>query len=290
MRTTPIPAPPAPRSPPRSRTDRSWLDPAEVETVLDAYRIPRPQSRLAADPDEAAAAAAALGFPVALKIRSPDIIHKSDVGGIALGLGDAGAVRDAAAAMLARIGSAMPASAARRVPRAADGRDGRLPSSCSPGIADDPVFGPVILFGQGGTAVEIIDDSAVALPPLNLLLARAQMTRTRVWRLLQGYRDKPPAAVDAIADVLIRLGRLAAEHPEIRELDINPLLADPTGVIALDARIRVAPAPSGASASRDRALPERAGGHRRGCATAPKSICARSGPRTSRCCTISSPI
>ena len=128
------------------------------------------------------------------------------------------------------------------------------------GIADDPVFGPVILFGQGGTAVELIDDSAVALPPLNPLLAHAQMARTRIWRLLQGYCDKPPAAVDAVADVLIRLGRLAAEHPEVREFDINPLLADPTGVIALDARIRVAPAPVRSLPSGDRALPERAGG------------------------------
>jgi acetyltransferase len=224
---------------------RSWLDPAEVESVLDAYHIPRPQSRLAANPDEAAMEAAALGFPVALKIRSPDIIHKSDVDGIALGLGDAGAVREAAAAMLARIGKAHPQTRL-------DGflvqhmvaTSGRI--ELLAGIADDPVFGPVILFGQGGTAAEVIDDSAVALPPLNLLLARAQMTRTRVWRLLQGWRDKPPAAIDAIAELLIRLGRLAAEHPEIRELDINPLLADTAGVIALDARIRVAPAPSGA--------------------------------------------
>jgi acetyltransferase len=226
--------------------NRSWLDPAEVETVLDAYCIPRPRSRLAANPDEAAAAGAVLGFPVALKIRSPDIIHKSDVGGIALGLGDAGAVREGAAAMLARVGKTRPQARL----------DGFLVQRMVPtgtsiellaGIADDPVFGPVVLFGHGGTAVEIIDDSAVALPPLNPLLARAQMTGTRVWRLLQGYRDKPPAAVDAIADVLIRLGRLAAEHPEVRELDINPLLADPNGVVALDARIRVAPAPSGAS-------------------------------------------
>ena len=108
-------------------------------------------------------------------------------------------------------------------------------------------FGPVILFGQGGTAVEIIDDTAVALPPLNPLLARAQIARTRIWRLLQGYRDKPPAAVDAVADVLIRLGQIAAEHPEIRELDINPLLADPAGAIAVDARVRVMPAGAGAS-------------------------------------------
>ena len=126
--------------------------------------------------------------------------------------------------------------------------------SCSRAFPDDAVFGPVIVFGQGGTAVEIIDDTAVGLPPLNSLLARAQMTRTRVWRLLQGYRETPPAALDAIADILIRLGELAAEHPEVRELEINPLLADASGVIALDARIRVAPAPSGASRSGDRAL------------------------------------
>jgi acetyltransferase len=110
------------------------------------------------------------------------------------------------------------------------------------GLSDDPVFGPVVVFGQGGTAVEIVKDSAVALPPLNPLLARAQMTLTRVWRLLQAHRGKPEAAIDAIAEVLIRLGQLAADHPEIRELDINPLLADAAGVVAVDARIRIAPA------------------------------------------------
>src|SRR5206468_8690097 len=102
------------------------------------------------------------------------------------------------------------------------------------GLADDAVFGPVVVFGQGGTAVEIVDDNAIALPPLNALLARAQMMRTRVWRLLQGYRGLRPVALDAVAEVLIRIGQLAAERPEIRELDINPLLADATGVIALD--------------------------------------------------------
>jgi acetyltransferase len=110
------------------------------------------------------------------------------------------------------------------------------------GLAVDPVFGPVVVFGQGGTAVEVIDDSAVGLAPLNPLLARAQMMRTRVWRLLQPYRGNPPAAIDAIGEVLIGIGQLAAEHPEISELDINPLLADAEGVIAIDARIRVAPA------------------------------------------------
>ncbi|HEV8680298.1 MAG TPA: bifunctional acetate--CoA ligase family protein/GNAT family N-acetyltransferase, partial [Stellaceae bacterium] len=220
---------------------RDWLDAAEVETVLAAYRIPLPAALQAADPEEAAAAATAIGFPVALKIRSPDISHKSDVGGIALGLGDAAAVREAAAMLIERVGKALPAARL-------DGfllqemvrRAGAI--ELLAGLSEDAVFGPVVVFGQGGTAVEVVDDSAIALPPLNPLLARAQMMHTRVWRLLQGYRDRPAAAVDAIAEVLIRLGQLAAEHPEIRELDINPLLADARGVIAIDARIRVASA------------------------------------------------
>jgi acetyltransferase len=219
---------------------RSWLDAAEVEAVLAAYRIPLPASRQAADPGEAAAAADAIGFPVALKIRSPDITHKSDVGGIALDLGDAAAVRRAAAVLTLRVRKAQPAA---RLDGFLVQQMVRRPGAIEllAGLAEDPVFGPVVVFGQGGTAVEIIDDSAVGLPPLNPLLARTQMTRTRVWRLLQAYRDRPAAAIDAIGEVLIGLGQLAAEHPEIRELDINPLLADTDGVIAIDARIRVAP-------------------------------------------------
>jgi acetyltransferase len=110
------------------------------------------------------------------------------------------------------------------------------------GVIEDPTFGPVVMFGQGGTAVELLHDTTLELPPLNAALARAQMARTRVWRLLQGYRGQPPAAIDAIADTLIRVAQLAADHPEIRELDINPLLADQKGVLALDVRISVAPA------------------------------------------------
>ena len=227
---------------------RSWLDAGEVEAVLAAYRIPLPAARHAADPEAAAAAAASIGFPVALKIRSPDIPHKSDVGGIALGLGDADAVRSAAAALIERVRKAKPAARLDGVlVQQMVSRPGA--TELLAGLADDPVFGPVVVFGQGGTAVEIIDDSAVALPPLNSLLARAQMSQTRVWRLLQPYRFRPAAAIDAIGEVLIGLGQLAAGHPEIRELDINPLLADAAGVIALDARIRVAPA-RGAGADR----------------------------------------
>jgi acetyltransferase len=221
---------------------RTWLDAPAVEAVLTAYGIGLAAARPVDDAEAAVAAAAALGFPVVLKIRSADIQHKSDIGGVALDLADAAAVRAAAAALLGRLRQARPTARL----------DGflvqpmvRRPGAVEllAGLAEDPVFGPVVVFGQGGAAVEIIDDTAIGLPPLNPLLARAQMSRTRVWRLLQGYRSKPPAAIDAIADVLIRLGLMAADLPEIRELDINPLLADAAGVVALDARIRVAPAP-----------------------------------------------
>ena len=109
------------------------------------------------------------------------------------------------------------------------------------GLVEDPVFGPLVAFGEGGTAVEVVNDISLELPPLNGLLARRLMARTRVWRLLQGYRGKSPANIEAIVEVLIRLGQLAADHPEIRELDINPLLADAAGIVALDARLRIAP-------------------------------------------------
>ena len=109
------------------------------------------------------------------------------------------------------------------------------------GIADDPTFGPVIVFGRGGTAVEVISDKALALPPLDLKLARELIARTRVSRVLKAYRDVPAADENAIALVLVKLAQLAADLPEVRELDLNPMLADETGVIAVDARVAVAP-------------------------------------------------
>jgi acetyltransferase len=108
------------------------------------------------------------------------------------------------------------------------------------GVTTDPVFGPIILFGQGGIAVEVTADHAVALPPLNMLLARELVSRTRVSRLLAGYRNRPPADIDAVCHTLVQVSHLVADLPELAELDINPLLADSRGVIALDARVRVA--------------------------------------------------
>src|SRR5205085_1944005 len=110
------------------------------------------------------------------------------------------------------------------------------------GMSVDPTFGPLMMFGAGGTAVEVLRDTAHALPPLDLNLARDLMRQTRVWRLLQGYRNCPPVDIDKVAVVLVRLSYLVARHPEIREIDINPLIADDKEVIALDARVRVADA------------------------------------------------
>ncbi|HEV8027989.1 MAG TPA: bifunctional acetate--CoA ligase family protein/GNAT family N-acetyltransferase [Stellaceae bacterium] len=218
-----------------------WLAAEDAAAVLGAYGIPLPASLVVADAAGAADAASAIGFPVALKIRSPDLTHKSDVGGVVLNLGTAEGVRTEATLMLERVKAAQPrARIDGFLVQAMVQRPGALELIL--GLIDDPTFGPVVMFGQGGTAVELLHDTTLELPPLNAALARAQMARTGVWRLLQGYRGQPPAAIDAIADTLIRVAQLAADHPEIRELDINPLLADQKGVLALDARIGVAPA------------------------------------------------
>jgi acetyltransferase len=219
----------------------TWLAAEQVSAVLGAYGIPLPQSRIAADAESAAAAAQAIGFPVALKIRSPDLTHKSDVGGVVLNLGTTERVRAEAAAMVARVKAAAPAARlegflVQEMVRRPGARELIV------GLLDDDVFGPVVMFGEGGIAVELLRDTTLELPPLNDTLARAQMARTRVFRLLQGYRGQPAANLAAIQSVLIRVAQLAADCPEIRELDINPLLADAQGVIAVDARIQVASA------------------------------------------------
>ena len=219
-----------------------------------------------------------IGFPVALKILSPDITHKSDVGGVALDLGSIDELYAAVVAMLGRCRARRPDARIEgfTIQRMVK-RSGAV--ELIVGLATDPTFGPVVLFGQGGTAVELIGDRAVALPPLNHKLAHELIARTRIARLLAGHRERPPVALDAVAQTLVRIAQLAADHGEIVELDVNPLLADPHGVLALDARMRVAPATaSRRRALRDPALSEGAGRApraRRRC----KYCCGPSGPR-----------
>ena len=222
---------------------KSWLDSAETSAILAAYGLPTVANHFALDPDQAASVAATVGFPIALKIRSPHITHKSDVGGVVLDLSNADRVQREATAMLERVKAMHPEAHLDGFlvqPMVHRARAMEL----LVGLVEDATFGPLVAFGHGGTAVEVWRDTSLELPPLNELLARRLMARTRVWRLLQGYRGNPPANIDAIAEVLIRLGQLAADLPAIRELDINPLLADAAGVIAVDARLRIAPAAS----------------------------------------------
>ncbi|HTY93261.1 MAG TPA: acetate--CoA ligase family protein [Steroidobacteraceae bacterium] len=219
---------------------QTWLGEPEAKAVLAAYAIPVVETRIAADAGEAVRLAGALGFPVALKILSPDITHKSDVGGVALDIESPSALEEAAGAMLRRCRERQPAARLRgftvqrmvRRPRAHE---------LITGITTDPTFGPVILFGQGGVSVEAVNDKAVALASIDRAQALELIGRTRVSAVLRSHRDRAAADVDAVAQVLLQLARLAADAPEILELDINPLLADAAGVIALDARMRIAP-------------------------------------------------
>jgi acetyltransferase len=226
---------------------REWLSEPEAKALMAACGVPVVATRVtAATADAAAQAAADMGYPVVLKVLSPQISHKTDVGGVALDLEDEPALREAVATMRGRVTRLRPDAQITgftvqtmvRRPRALE---------LIMGTSVDPLFGPVLLFGQGGTAVEVVADRALALPPLNTPLARALVARTRVSRLLQGWRDVPPADLDAVTGVLVALSDLLAAEPRIAEIDINPLLADAQGVLALDARVRVSAAgPAGA--------------------------------------------
>ena len=217
---------------------RERLTEPESKSVLDAFGIPVVATRIARDAEEAEHLALEIGFPVALKILSPDVVHKTDVGGVALDLETRQAVRAAARAMAARLRAR---SASARLEGFTVQAMARRPAARElfAGLASDPVFGPVVLFGQGGIAVEQIGDRALALPPLNLNLARELVGRTHVAKLLAGYRDVPPADADALALALVQVSQIAIDLPEVVELDVNPLLAGPDGVLALDARIRI---------------------------------------------------
>ena len=227
----------------------TWLAPDDVRRVLECYGIPVVRSRFAATPAEAANASEKITLPVALKIVSPDIQHKSDFGGVALDLQSPEAVRSAAEAMLSRIAASAPRA---RISGFTVQEMIRRPKAYEliAGMTLDRQFGPVVLFGQGGTAVEIIADRALALPPLNVTLARELMQQTRIHRQLQGYRDHPPAALDEIARVLVQVSQLACDIDEIAELDLNPLIADSDGAIVVDARIRIDPNPQQPRGSR----------------------------------------
>ncbi len=218
---------------------RWTIDGQDAMAILDAHAIPTAEARIAETPDAAVAAARELGFPVALKILSPDIVHKAAIGGVELSLDTPDAVKVAAETMLAAIGRKKPEAAItgftveRMVVRPGAHEVGI-------GIFEDPVFGPVITFGQGGHEGEVLGDRAVALPPLNMNLAHDLISGTRISRLLQGYGDRPPANIGALCLTLVQVSQMIVDLPELVELDIDPLFVDDTGVLAVDARVRLA--------------------------------------------------
>ena len=216
----------------------SWLAEIEAKALLAAYGVPVVTTQVAANPEEAAAIAAGLNRPVSLKIQAANIRHKSDVGGVALYLETPAVVRENARMMWKRIRTAYPTvqllgftvQPMIHRPHAHE---------LSIEVISDPQFGPVIRFGQGGPAADVIADQVLALPPLNMLLAREMLSRTRVYRLLRGYRDMPAVDLDAIALTLVKISQLVIDLAEVDALEINPLLADEQGVLALGTRIKV---------------------------------------------------
>lgn len=229
------------------RSGRDALTEEDAKAVLDAYHIPVVPTLTARDSGEVRHAAQELGRSggeLVVKIVSPDILHKTDSGGVALGLPGAEAAAQAADDMLARIKAQMPDAriegfSVQPMIRRRHARELIV------GISEDNTFGPVILFGAGGTAVEVIRDRAVALPPLDVPLAKDLVSRTQISRKLAAYRSEPAANMDAVTEALVSLSQIVADFPEICELDINPLLADEEGVLALDARILVREMPRG---------------------------------------------
>lgn len=215
-----------------------WLETAQAHALLRAYGITGPDTRMAHDAERACALAQQIGYPVALKIVSPQAIHKTDVGGVALDLPDAQALRQAARTMRERLLQAHPQAELRGYTvQAMAHRPGALELIC--GMASDAVFGPVLLFGAGGVNVELRKEHAVALPPLNRTLALDLVRRSGVAPWLDGHRGRAPANQEALLDVLRKLSQMACDLPWLAEVDINPLLLDAQGALALDARVRV---------------------------------------------------
>ncbi|MCK0137640.1 bifunctional acetate--CoA ligase family protein/GNAT family N-acetyltransferase [Aliiroseovarius sp. F47248L] len=222
---------------------RRILSDTESKALLSAFNIPVNLTFEAKTANEALIAAETVRFPVAMKISSPDVSHKTDVGGVKINVAHAASVTRAFHEIIGSVKKALPDAEVSGVTVEAMSHI-RQARELVIGASRDPVFGPTILFGAGGTMVEVMKDSAVALPPLNSVLSERLINRTRVSRALDSFRDYDPVNRAALVDVLKRISIIVSELPEIVELDINPLFAGPDGVLAVDARITVARPPS----------------------------------------------
>ena len=219
-----------------SGAGHATLDERASKALLAAFGIDTARTRLAATAEEAAALADEIGYPVALKVAASGILHKTDVGGVILSVMNAREVAHGFDLIRSRCAERAPGAKfngvlVQQMIMRPNGRELLV------GLARDQAFGPVISFGMGGIAVEVLRDAAVALPPLNRFLARDLISRTRVARMLESFRGKPAVDIEVLIDVLLKVSDIACELPCVQELDINPLLVDENGAIALDARV-----------------------------------------------------
>jgi len=226
---------------------RRVLTEMESKTLLSAFHIPVTRTLLARNANEAMMIATQLGFPVALKIDSPDVAHKSDVGGVALNIMNGTGARDMFVDMMERVARLAPQAhingvTVQKMARPRRGREVYV------GLVSDDPFGPVIVFGAGGTMIELMNDRAMELPPLNQFLARRLIERSRVAETLGEWRGAPSVDTAALEQVLLRVSEMVCELPELREMDINPIIVDESGAVAVDARIVLGSRPQSAGA------------------------------------------
>jgi acyl-CoA synthetase (NDP forming) len=215
----------------RDHDDGVWLDPDRAAELCACFGIPVAALERAMTPDDAAAVATKIGFPVALKAASGAIVHKSDVGAVHLGLGSPEAVRDAFNAMAARLGDEMGGGVVQAMVRPG--------VETIVGITHDPSFGPLVLFGMGGTAAELLRDTALRIVPITDVDAHEVVRSLKTSPMLTGYRGAPPVDIGALEDVVVRIGRLADTMPEVTEMDCNPVIVSPEGAAVVDVRVRL---------------------------------------------------
>ena len=213
---------------------RTYLTEVEAKEVLRSAGINTVDTRLARTREEAIATSQELGFPVVLKIVSPDIIHKSDVGGVKLNLADADSVGRAYEEIVATVREKQPSSTIEGV---SVQQMARLGTEVIIGMSKDPQFGPVLMFGLGGVLVEILKDVSFRIVPLTRRDAREMIHEIKGYPLLEGYRGQEAADIGALEDMLLKLSEFADSHPDVKEVDLNPIFAYRDGALAVDARI-----------------------------------------------------
>lgn len=220
------------------RAGRTLLNEVESKQLLEEAGIPVVTARVARSADEAIALADRLGYPVVLKVLSQDIPHKSDVGGVQLNLADAAAVRAAYDRIMAAVHTAAPQA---RIEGISVQRQARTGVEVIIGMTKDPQFGPVLMFGLGGVMVEVLKDVAFRIVPLEPRDAQEMVREIKGLPLLQGYRGAEPADLGALESLILKVSAFVEAHPEVEELDLNPVFAYHDGAVAVDARVVLSP-------------------------------------------------